>query len=272
MSIHATALVSARAELGAEVTVGPLAVIEENVQIGDHAVIGPHAVILKHTTLGAGCRVHPHAVLGDLPQDLAFGGLESYVRIGARCVIREGVTVHRGTKPGTATEIGPDCFLMANSHVGHNARLGDHVILANGALLAGYVEVGPRAFISGNCLIHQFTRVGRLAMLSGGCAVSKDVPPFCTALGLRPNQVGGLNVVGLRRAGIPPAERLALKRAFRMLYLSGLNVTQAVAAIRGEFSAGPALELAEFVDGSKRGICRHGHWRSEDEDDAADGV
>ncbi len=268
MSIHPTAVVSPQAELGAEVTVGPLAVVEAGAVIGDRCVIGPHAAILRHTTLGAGCRVHAHAVLGDLPQDKAFDGRESYVRIGGACVLREGVTVHRGTKPGTATEIGAGCFLMANSHVGHNSRLGDRVILANGVLLGGYAEIGAGAFLSGNCMVHQFVRVGRLAMLGGGSGVSKDVPPFCTVASLHLNQVAGLNIVGLRRAGMPPADRLALKRAFRMLYLSDMNFSQAAAAIRGECPAGPAGELADFVEASKRGICRHGHGRGDAGGDA----
>lgn len=268
MSIHPTAVVSPRAELGTEVTVGPMAIIEAGTVIGDRCCIGPHAAILRHTTLGAGCRVHAHAVLGDLPQDKAFAGCESYVRIGGGCIIREGVTVHRGTKPGTLTEIGGGCFLMANSHVGHNSRLGDRVILANGVLLGGYAAIGAGAFLSGNCMVHQFVRVGRLAMLGGGGAASKDVPPFCTVASLHVNQVIGLNIVGLRRAGMPPSDRLALKRAFRTLYLSGLNFSQAVSAIRGEFSAGPACELAEFVEASKRGICRHGHWRGDPVDES----
>ncbi len=268
MSIHATAVVSPQAELGADVTVGPMAVIEAGAIIGKGTSIGPHAVIMRHTVLGAGCRVHAHAVLGDLPQDVAFGGRESYARIGDGCVIREGVTVHRGTKPGTATEIGRECFLMANSHVGHNARLADRVILANGVLLAGYAEIGARAFISGNCLIHQFVRVGRLAMLGGGSAITKDAPPFCTIYTLHLNQVAGLNVVGLRRAGMPPAERLTVKKAFHLLYLSGLNVKQAIAAIRSEFPDGPARELADFAENSRRGLCRHRHGRGDADEDA----
>ena len=267
MSIHPTAIVSPKAELGAEVTVGPMAIIEDDVTIGDHCHIGSHAVIMRYTTLGADCRVHSHAVLGDLPQDLAFDGRESYVRIGAACIIREGVTVHRGTKPGTVTEVGNRCFLMANSHLGHNVRLGDKVILANGALLGGYVEVGAGAFISGNCLVHQFVRVGRLAMLGGGCATTKDVPPFCIMPSLHLNQVTGLNIIGLRRAGMSPADRLTLKKAFKILYLSGLNFNLAAAQISKEFQSGPARELADFVTASRRGICRHGHLR----DDAASG-
>lgn len=257
-TIHPTATVDRAAELGADVTVSPYAVIEGETRIGAGATIGPHAVIKRYTTLGPGCRVHAHAVLGDLPQDTAFQEAPSYVRIGPDCVVREGVTIHRGTKPETATEVGARCLLMVNSHLGHNVRLGERVIVVNGALLAGYVEVGDGAFISGACLIHQFTRIGRLAMLSGGSGIGKDVPPFCTTAGVAVNVVAGLNVIGMRRAGLSPTARLDVKRAFALLYRSGLNVSQATAAIKAEFTSGPALEFAAFIEQSKRGLCRLG--------------
>ncbi len=256
MSIHPTAWVHPKAELGADVSVGPFCVIEDQVEIGDRTRLGAHAVVMAHTRLGPDCAVHAHAVLGDLPQDLAFKPAPSYVRIGARCIIREGVTIHRGTRPETETVTGDDCFLMANSHLAHNVRLGNRVILANGALLAGYVEVGDRAFISGNAVVHQFCRVGKLAMLSGGSAASKDVPPFCTTRSSTLNRIAGLNVVGLRRAGFDAAGRLAIQQAFRTLFLSGLNVSQALASLHAAGPAGPVAELCAFIEASKRGICR----------------
>jgi UDP-N-acetylglucosamine acyltransferase len=244
------------AELGTNVSVGPFAWIEAGARIGDGCEIGPHVAVFRHTTLGPNCRVHAGAALGDLPQDVAFKPVESFARIGANCVIREGVTIHRGTKAGTATETGEGCYLMAFCHLAHNVRLGNGVIIANGALLAGYVDVGDRAFISGNCAIHQFVRIGRLAMLGGMSALSKDVPPFCTVGPLSFNTVSGLNVVGMRRAGLPPESRAEVRRAFRILYLSGLNVTQATEEIRAGFQAGPALEICAFAEQSARGICR----------------
>jgi len=255
MNIHPTAVIEDGAELDADVRVGPLACIQAGVRVGAGCVIGPHAVLFRGTTLGPRCRVHAHAVLGDTPQDLAFRGGESFVRIGADCILREGVTIHRGTKPDTATEVGDGCFLMANSHLGHNVRLGRRVILANGALLGGYAEVGDGAFLSGNTLVHQFTRVGRLAILGGGSAVSKDVPPFCMVRSVTVNIVIGLNVVGLRRAGLTPEERLQIKRAFRLVYHAGLTMREAVARIRRELPAGPAAEFAAFIELSRRGIC-----------------
>lgn len=256
MSIHPTALVDRGASIGRDAVIGPYVVIDSDVTVGDGAVIGPHAVIHRYTTLGANCRVHAHAVLGGIPQDTAFKEFPSYVRIGAGTLIREHVTIHRGTKPETATEVGEGCFLMVNSHLGHNVKLGNQVIIVNAALLAGYVEVGDRAFVSGNVVLHQFVRVGRLAMLSGLSGISKDVPPFCTTAGLMPNSVGGLNVVGMRRAGIAAPERLQIKRAFDLVYRSGLNVSQAVERIRAEGLGGAAAEFGAFAESSKRGICR----------------
>ncbi len=256
-TIHPTAIVAAGAQIGANVTIGPYAVIEDKVCIGADTVLGPHVTLCRFTTIGESCAIHANAVLGDWPQDTAFDPKEeSYLRVGAHCMIREGVTMHRGTKPGTATEVGDHCFLMVNSHLGHNVKLGASVIIANGALLAGYVEVGDGAFISGNCLLHQFTRVGRLAILAGGTAINKDVPPFCKTKGLAPNTVLGLNVIGLKRAGMGPEDRLAIKRAFTILYRSGLNVSQAVARMKKEYPSGLAGEFCAFIEASKRGICR----------------
>jgi UDP-N-acetylglucosamine acyltransferase len=144
---------------------------------------------------------------------------------------------------------------MANSHLGHNVRLGNRVIVANGALLAGYVEVDDEAFISGNVVIHQFARIGRLAMLSGNCAIGKDVPPFCTTVAAERNRIGGLNTIGMRRAGLSPAERAQVKRAFTLLYRSQLNVGQALERMRQEFTNGPAVDIVEFISASRRGIC-----------------
>ncbi|MFA5042865.1 MAG: acyl-ACP--UDP-N-acetylglucosamine O-acyltransferase [Kiritimatiellia bacterium] len=264
MSIHSTAIVNSKAELGANVTVGPFCVIEADVKIGANTRIGPHVTILPFTTIGTGCTIHAHAVLGDLPQDLAFkADTISYVRIGDNCVVREGVTIHRGTKPETETVVGDGCFLMVNSHVAHNCRLCNNAILINGALLAGYVEVGERAIISGNAVVHQFCRIGKLAMISGNSAISKDVPPFCTVRGAR-NSIAGLNVVGLKRGGFGVPERLAVKRAFHILYQSRLNVSQATAKIRADSPSGAVLEFCEFVEQSKRGICRFEGQTTED--------
>ena len=257
MSIHPSAWVDPKAKLGDSVEVGPFAVIEGGAQIGDRCVIGPHAVIRRFVTMGPGCRVYPGACIGDEPQDLAFKGVDSFVRVGANCVMREGVTIHRGTKEGTVTQVGDNCFLMANSHLAHNVKLGNNVILANGALLGGYVEVADRAFISGNSAVHQFVRIGTLVMASGCAVMTKDVPPYCIVPATGLNRVVGLNVVGMRRAGMSSEDRLAVRRGFKVLYCSGLNVAQAVERLKKEFPEGPVRAMWEFIEGSKRGICAY---------------
>lgn len=235
-------------------SIHPTAVIEEGASLGADVVVGPHAVIFRHAVIGLRTRIHAGAVIGDAPQDLSFKGGESRVRIGSDCVIREHVTIHRGTKPGSETVVGDHCFLMANSHLGHNVVLGRRVIIANGALLAGHVQVADGVFISGNAVIHQFVRIGRLAMLSGCSAMSKDVPPFCTTRGASLNVIAGLNIVGMRRAGLGAEERLSVKRAFHLLYRAGLNTRQALDRLLTTFPDGPAAEMATFVASSKRGI------------------
>ncbi len=255
MRVHSTAVVEDGAELGVDVDVGPFAYVEAGARVGDRCRIGPHATIYNRTTLGSDCCVHAGAVLGDVPQDFGFEGGESFVSIGDGSVLREGVTVHRGSKPGTETVIGKRCLLMAFSHFAHNVELADDVIVANGALLGGYVSVGARAFISGNVAVHQFVRIGRLVMLGGGAMISKDVPPFCTARPALENGIGGLNVVGMRRAGMSADDRAAAKAAFKILYHSGLNVSQAMLELAANFSAGPGHEMRDFIAASKRGIC-----------------
>ena len=256
MQIHPTAIVDATAELGTNVEVGPFAVIGANVKIGDGTRVGPHAVIFPFTTIGANCAVHAHAVVGDLPQDLVFkSDTRSYVVIGDNVTVRENVTIHRGTKPETQTVVGDGCFLMACAHVAHNCKLGQRVILANNALLAGYVEIGDGVFISGGVVIHQFTRIGRLALLSGNSAVGKDIPPFCVTLGASRNTVAGMNVIGMRRAGFGVEQRKQIKRAFELMYLSGKNFRDVPDLIRAEFPEGPAREIADFIAESKRGLC-----------------
>lgn len=267
MHIHPTALIDPGAQLGAHVRVGPYAVVANDVTVGDDTAIGPHAVVHPYTTIGCGCSVHAHAVLGDLPQDLAFKvENRSFVRIGDGVTIREHVTIHRGTKPDTVTEVGDGCFLMAGAHLAHNVKLGRRVLMANNALLAGYVDVGDGAFISGGAVVHQFTRIGRLALLSGLSGIGKDVPPFCICHGVTRNQVAGLNVIGMRRAGIDAEGRKQIKRAFELLYRSGLNFRVVPAAIRAEFAEGPALEFAAFVEASKRGVCPFAATAGEEEE------
>lgn len=265
MSIHPTAIVDSNAHLAPGVEVGPYSVIGADVVVGEDCRIGPHVVIHPHVHLGARCQVHAHVVLGDTPQDLVFKPVVSQVHIGDDCVLREGVTIHRGTKQGSKTVLGRGCYLMANSHLAHNVTLGEEVILANGVLLAGYVSVGDRAFLSGNAVVHQFVRIGRLAMLGGLSAISKDVPPFCMTRSGSLNLIVGLNIVGLRRAGFAPGQRKEVRRAFDLLYRAGLNVSQAIKKMSAEFTDGPALEFLTFIVESERGLCAKSSPAGEDD-------
>ena len=255
VEVHPSAVVDPSARIGRGSRVGPHAVIGEGVVLGDDCEVGPGVHLVRWVEAGPGNRFHSGAVIGDAPQDLRHDGSPSVVRMGSGNVFREHVTVHRGAKPAGATILGDGNFLMAGSHVGHDCVVGSHVILANGALLAGHVQVGDRAFISGNCLVHQFCRVGRLALMQGGSAISRDLPPFCIARG--DNGACGLNVVGMRRAGIEAATRLALRQAYHVLFRSGLRLVDAAAALESRFAHEPAvLEWVAFVRAGKRGLCR----------------
>ena len=251
--IHPTAIIHPEARVDSTVRIGPYAVIDEQVELGPHCVVGPHVYLTGGTLAGAHNQFHAGCVIGDAPQDLKYKGEPTRVRIGDHNVFREQVTVHRSSKVAEETIIGSHNFLMVNSHVGHNCVLGDHVILANGVLLGGHVSVGDRAFLSGNCLVHQFTSVGPLALMRGGSAISKDLPPYAVAFG--ENTLCGLNVIGLRRAGITPGERMELKRVYRLLFRSGKNLRSALAEAQQTFSSAPAKILMDFVAAAKRGVC-----------------
>lgn len=237
-------------------TVGPLAVIDEHVVLGPGCRVGPHVYLTGHTRIGSGNRFHAGCIIGDAPQDLKYGDAPTRLVIGDNNVFREHVTVHRSNNLTEDTVIGSHCFLMANSHVGHNTRVGNHVIIANGALLGGHVEVGDRAFLSGNCLVHQFTRVGTLALMQGGSAISKDLPPFTIARGV--NVLCGLNVIGLRRAGLNAGERLELRKLYHTLFRQGLPFRQAIETARPLGTTPASLTLLDFVAGARRGVCSDG--------------
>ena len=252
--IHPTAIIHPGAKLDASVQVGPYAIIDEGVEVGPECVIGPQVYLTGRTTIGARNRFYAGCVIGEAPQDLKYSGEPTGLRIGDGNVFREHVTVHRSNKAAEYTVIGGQGFFMANAHVAHNCRLGDEVILANGVLLGGHVAVDDRAFLSGNCVVHQFVRVGTLAMMQGGSAISQDLPPYTMARG--DNGICGLNIIGLRRAGLTPAERLELKQLYRVLFREGQNLRAAAASARAKFSSAPAKVMLDFLAGSKRGVCR----------------
>lgn len=250
--IHPTAIIHPKAKLDSSVSVGPYAVIDEGVELGANCVIGPHVYLTGLARIGAGNNFHAGCVIGDAPQDLKYKNEPTGLRIGDHNVFREHVTIHRSTKTDGETLIGSRNFFMQHSHVAHNCAIGDDTIIAGGALLAGHVVVQDRAFVSGNCLVHQFCRVGTLAMMQGGSAISKDLPPFC--IGFEENQMCGLNVVGLRRAGFSAAERIELKQLYKALFRSAKNLREAVAAAQMKFSSAPAKILLDFVAEAKRGL------------------
>lgn len=263
--IHPTAIIHPSAQLDSGITVEAYAVVDEHVAIGPGCRIGPHVYITGRTTIGSNNQFHAGGVIGDAPQDLRYRGEASGLRIGNDNVFREHATVHRSNSTQEPTIIGSNCLLMANSHVGHNTRLGDHVILANGALLGGHTVVENRAFISANCLVHQFVRVGTLALMQGGAGVSKDVPPYAVAHG--DNRICGLNVVGLRRAEFSMEDRQELKRLYHFLFRSGRNLRAAAAEASKQFRSERARVMLDFILESKRGICAHGRGMEEGEED-----
>jgi UDP-N-acetylglucosamine acyltransferase len=251
--IHPTAIIHPKAKLDATVQIGPFAVVDAGVELGANCIVGPHVYLTGLTTIGAGNQFHAGCVIGDAPQDLKYKGEPTRLRIGDQNVFREHVTIHRSNKTSEDTVIGAHNFFMANSHVAHNCVIGNHAILANGALLGGHAVVQDRAFISGNGLVHQFTRVGTLALMQGGAAISKDLPPFTVAF--RENEICGLNVVGLRRAGFTAEQRLELKRLYHLLFRGGKNLREALAEARKNFNSAPAKVLLDFIAEAKRGVC-----------------
>ena len=254
MSIHPTAVIDRRAEIDPSVEIGPYVVVDSPVKIKRGTRVMAHAYLTGLTDIGEDNEIHPGALLGGAPQDKAYKGLTSYLRIGDRNVIREYVQIHRGTAAGSATVLGNDNFLMATSHVGHNCVLADNVVLANGALLGGYVEVGNNVFISGNCVVHQFVKIGDYALMRGLSATSRDVPPF--AIVDWQHTVRGVNVVGLQRAGFNETRIRSIRKAFRVLFRSGRNLALAVKEVETSARANTdVLALLEFINSSKRGVC-----------------
>ena len=257
VKIHPTALVSPEVILGQGVEIGPFAIIEGPGRIGDGTVIEAHAVIRAHTYLGRDNRVHPHAVLGGLPQDLGFdAATETRLEIGDGNTFREGVTISRATKPGTATVVGSGNYFMNNTHFGHDGIMGDGNILASGATLGGHCEVGDRVFFGGGVMVHQFCRIGSFAILQGLAGINKDSLPFAM-VGGRPGKHYRLNLVGLRRAGIDGDRLKAVSQAFRRLKakqdLEGLPDTPELSYLRGWLDKGSRRSgILGFIEATAR--------------------
>ena len=251
MKIHPTAIVDPRAEIGADVEIGPYSIIGAGAALGEKCVIQSHAIIEGAVKMGPGNFIGHGAVIGPTPQDLGFKHeIKSGVEIGQGNIIREYCTIHRGASEGSNTVVGNGSFLMVGTHLGHDCRIGDGVVIANNTLLAGHVRIDDGTFVGGGSRFHQGIRLGRLVMAEG--RFTKNLPPFMIAA---KNQIFGINILGLRRAGLSAADRDEIKRAFKLLYRSGLNTKQALEkAAESEFGD-VGREFFRFVaEAGKRGI------------------
>ena len=254
-NIHPTAIVDPDAQLGPGVEIGPFSIIEPQAKIGERTIVQAHVVIEGEVVIGTGNFIGHGAIIGAPPQDVSFSPEQkTRVEIGNDNVIREYCTIHRGSEEGSATKIGDKNFLMAGAHIGHNCLIGNNVIVANNCLLAGNVRVDDGAFLGGGSTFHQHMHVGRLVMVQGSSAFGKDLPPFVIAA--ERNSVFGVNVVGLRRAGFSAQDRDEVKAAFKLVYLTGLNISQALEKAATMKFGTPAREFLDFIaNAKKRGIC-----------------
>ena len=252
--VHPTAIVADGAELGEGVTVGAFALIGASVQIGDGTQIDSHVVIKKNTRIGSDCSVGVGSVLGGDAQDLKYQGEESWVEIGDGSLIREYVTVNRGTAASGTTRVGARCYFMAYVHIAHDCVIGDDAIIANSVQLGGHVEVGKSAFIGGITPVHQFVKIGQYAYIGGGSRVTMDVPPFARASG-NPLRLLGLNSVGLERAGFSKEARAAIRKAYRVMFNSSLQLSEAIEQL-SSCEIPEVRDLVEFARSSRRGVIR----------------
>jgi UDP-N-acetylglucosamine acyltransferase len=252
--IHPTAIISPDADIAPDVEIGAFAIVGEGCTIGAGSVIAPRATLERNVTLGRSVRVGIGTILGGAPQDLKYAGEETTVEIDDDTVIREYATINRGTAHSFKTTVGKNCLIMSYVHIGHDCRIGDSVILSNVVQLAGHVAIDDKAIISGMAAVHQFARIGRHSFIGGMSRVSKDIPPFLKAVG-NPVKLYGLNTVGLQRSGMDDATILELKRAYRLLFRSDLNLTQAIERAQSELEPLPEVkELIGFVEASDRGV------------------
>lgn len=259
VEVHPTAVVAPGAWLEPGVVVGPYAVVARDVVIGRGTRIGPHVIIEDGVRIGRDNELSAGVIVGCQPQDRRFTGEVSYTLIGDRNLIREYASISRATGDGEATTIGNDNFIMSYARIDHNVRIGDRVVVVGGAMLAGHVVLEDGAYVGGMAALHQFVRVGRLAMVAAQAMLRQDVPPFMLAAG-QPGRCRGLNLVGLRRHGVSAADRITLRRAFRILYQSGLGMGAAVQALEAELGHHPLVrELIAFLRAARereRGVIR----------------
>ena len=256
MDIHPTAIVHQDAKLADDVSVGPFSIINEGAQIGASTEIASHVLIDVRTVIGENCSIHHGAVLGTLPQDLKFKGEKTHLVIGDGTTVREYATLNRGTEYRDMTVVGKNCFIMAYAHVAHDCLLGDRVILANSVNLAGHVEIGDYAIVGGVVPVHQFVKIGAHSIIGGGFRVQKDVCPYALLAGY-PLKTMGLNRVGLTRRGFSEKTMEILDKAFRILFKSKLNTSQAIEKIKSELELIPEVQsVLDFIAKSERGIIK----------------
>jgi UDP-N-acetylglucosamine acyltransferase len=254
VDVHPTAIVSPNAELGEGVRIGPSAIVGDQCVIGDGCVLEARAVLQRNVRLSRDVRVGIGSILGGDPQDLKYGGEETWVEIGEGTRIREYTTINRGTSESFKTSVGKGCFLMTYVHLAHDCHIGDGVIISNGTQLAGHVTIEDRAIVSGLVAIHQFVKIGKHSFVGGMSRVQKDVPPFLKAVG-NPIKLYGLNTIGLARSGFDEAVIRELKRAYRLFFRSELNVSQALEKARSELQELPEVEhFLRFLEESERGV------------------
>ncbi len=256
-TVHPTAIIHPGAELGEGVTVSPYSVIGENVKIGKGTKIGPHVVIEGATTIDEDCAIYQFVSIGSPPQDIKFSGEMTEVIIGRGCVIREFVTLNKGTFLGKGkTILGSENFIMAYAHIAHDCVIGNNVVMANAATLGGHVEIEDHAIIGGLVPIHQFVKIGAYSMIGGGSTVTQDVPPFMTAVGNRA-KLYGLNSVGLKRHGFSPKDIKTLKRVYKIIFRSGMTLKKALDKVRADVEPSLHIDhLIDFINASNRGIIR----------------
>src|SRR5437762_8753980 len=255
VTVHPTAIVDGRAQIGAGVEIGPFSIIGSQATIGEKTIVQSHVVIEGEVVIGSGNFIGHGVIIGAPPQDISFSPeRKTRVEIGNDNIIREYCTIHRGSPEGSTTKIGDNNFLMGGAHIGHNCVIGNDVVIANNCLLAGHVRVDDGAFLGGGSTFHQHMHIGRLVMVQGSSAFGKDLPPFVIAA--ERNSVFGVNVVGLRRAGFSAKDRDEIKEAFKLVYLSGLNIGQALKKAATMKFGAPAREFLDFIaNAKKRGIC-----------------
>ena len=252
--IHQTAIISSKSIIGKNVFIGPYCIIDDDVIIGDNTRIDAHTIIRSYTTIGQNCHIFSNCVIGEIPQDKKFEGEKSKLIIGDNTVVREFCTLNRGTKDSGLTKIGSDCLLMAYVHVGHDCLVSDNIILANGVQLGGHVEIQKYAIVGGLTPVHQFCKIGEHSLVGGGLRVVQDIPPFIIANG-QPLKFSGINALGLRRRKFSVTQRTNIKKAYKIIYNSNMNTTQALEKIKKDFSSQNEIStIISFINSSSRGL------------------